>query len=110
MYTVFDYGMMAADRVRMDAYARAIARLVRPGSIVVDLGAGTGIFSLLAAKAGAKRVHAVDISPAVQLVTALAEENGVGDRVVAHQMSSLDLALPERADIVVSDIHGATPL
>jgi len=110
MYTVFDYGRMAADRVRMDAYARAIARTVKPGSIVLDIGAGTGIFSLLAAKAGAKRVHAVDINPAVLLLSDLAKENGVEDLINVHHESSLELDLPERADVAISDLRGTTPL
>lgn len=110
MYTVADFGRMAADPVRMDAYRRAIAAVVRPGAVVLDLGAGTGIMSLLAARAGAKRVHAVDPNPAVWLVPELARESGLGDRVVAHQGSTLEMEAPEPIDVVVSDIRGATPL
>ena len=72
MYTVHDFARMAADGARMNAFAQAIARAVKPGSVVVDLGAGTGIFSLLAAKAGAKRVHAIDPNPAIFLLPELA--------------------------------------
>ena len=42
-----------SDRNRLDVYARAIAELVKPGAVVVDLGAGTGIMGLLACRAGA---------------------------------------------------------
>lgn len=108
MYTVLDYGRMAMDGVRMDAYVRALERAITPGCVVLDIGAGTGIFSLLAARAGA-RVHAVDPSPAVLLVDALARENGLADRITVHKASSLELELPERADVVVADLRGATP-
>lgn len=100
---------MAADGLRMDAYARAIARLVRPGSVVVDIGAGTGIFSLLAARAGAKQVHAIEPNPAVWLLADLARENGLADRITIHHASSYDVELAQKADVVVSDLRGSTP-
>jgi protein arginine N-methyltransferase 1 len=110
MYSVLDYGRMACDGVRMDAYARAIARTVKPGSVVVDLGAGTGIFSLLAARAGARRVHAIEPNPAIWLLPELAAENGVADRITIHHRSSLEVSLDERADVIVSDLRGTSPL
>ncbi len=110
MYSVFDYGRMAADSVRMDAYARAIQAKLKPGAVVLDLGAGTGIVSLLAARLGAKRVHAVDPNPAVWLIPELAAENGLADRIQIHQASSLEMRVPEPVDLVVSDLRGATPL
>jgi protein arginine N-methyltransferase 1 len=110
MYSVADYGRMAGDGFRMDAYTRAIAQAVRPGSVVLDLGAGTGIMSLLAVRQGARRVHAVDPNPAVWLAAELAGENGFADKVVVHQASSLEMAVPEPVDVVISDMRGATPL
>lgn len=101
---------MAAEPVRVDAYARAIARVVAPGSIVADLGSGTGLFTLLAARAGAARVYAIDTNPAVWLARELAAENGFADRVVVYEASSLDVTLPERVDVVVSDMRGSFPL
>ncbi len=110
MYSVADYGLMAACGARMDAYARALERTVKPDSVVLDLGAGTGIFSLIAARAGARIVHAVDPNPAIWLLPELAAENGLADRIRIHPISSLDLQLAEKADVIVSDLRGAVPL
>ena len=110
MYSVLSYGRMAVDAVRMDAYSRAIERTVRPGSIVVDLGCGTGIMSLLALRAGARRVHAVEMDPAVWLARDLARANGFGDKLVVHHGSSFDLTLDEPADVVLGDLRGSFPL
>jgi len=110
MYSVLSYGRMAVDGVRIDAYSRAIQSAVRPGSVVVDLGCGTGIMSLLALRAGARRVHAVEMDPAVWLARDLAVANGFGDKLVVHHGSSYDVELEERADVVVADLRGSLPL
>ncbi|NEO26246.1 MAG: SAM-dependent methyltransferase, partial [Kamptonema sp. SIO4C4] len=39
---------MIADQIRMDAYVTALRQTVKPGSVVVDLGTGTGICAFLA--------------------------------------------------------------
>ena len=64
----------------MTAFAIAIASTVRPGDVVVDLGCGTGILGLLACRAGASRVYAID-SAAWQRRRALASANGLTDRI-----------------------------
>src|SRR5512136_2014557 len=109
MYSVAAFGEMIADRVRMEAYAEALRRTVRPGSVVADLGTGTGIMSLIACKCGARRVYAIDPSDAVQLAAETARDNGFGDRVVVIQKRSTDVTLPERADVIVSDMRGVLP-
>jgi protein arginine N-methyltransferase 1 len=110
MYSVLDYGRMSLSGVRMDAYARAIARVVKPGSVVLDLGSGTGILALLAARAGARRVHAVETNPAVLLLPELAAANGLADRITVHHASSFEVELPEQVDVIVSDLRGTSPL
>jgi len=68
MYSLADYGTMIADRKRLDEYAEALRRLVTPRSIVLDIGAGTGVMSLLACKLGARRVYAIEPSPVIQIL------------------------------------------
>jgi protein arginine N-methyltransferase 1 len=109
-YTLRGYGAMIADAVRMDAYSTALARAVKPGAVVLDLGAGTGIMSLLACKLGASEVHAVEPSDAIAVGRELAQANGCADRIRFHHCSSFDLRLERRADVLVSDLRGVLPL
>jgi protein arginine N-methyltransferase 1 len=94
------------DAARLDAFERAIAEAVRPGDVVADLGSGTGVLGLLACRAGASRVYAVDKSGMAPFARRIAAENGFGDRVVAVRGYSTRVDLPERVDVVVSDMIG----
>ena len=109
VYDVGAYGRMIADRTRTEAYARALEAAVRPGSVVLDIGCGTGLFALLACRLGARRVYAVEPGDAVQVARELARANGMDDRIVFFQDLSTRLDLPERADVVVADLRGALP-
>ena len=51
---------MLRDDARNDAFARAIAREVTPGDVVLDVGCGTGVLAALAARAGAREVMGVE--------------------------------------------------
>ena len=110
MYSLADYLWMIADEPRVAAYTAAIRAAVRPGDRVLDVGAGFGFFSAIAARAGASRVDAVDSNPAVHLGPRLAAANGCADCITFHHSDVAQLTLPERADVVVSDLRGPTPL
>lgn len=110
MYSVDDYGQMIADKVRTRAYAQALRRAIEPGSTVLDLGAGTGIFSLLACQYGARKVYAVEAGDAIAIARQIAHANGFADRIEFIQGISTEISLPEKADVIVSDMHGALPL
>jgi protein arginine N-methyltransferase 1 len=108
-YSLRDYALMIADEARTSAYTAALEKVLRPGDVVLDLGAGTGIFSLLACRLGARRVHACDANPAVQLARDLGRANGFADRIICHHGSSRTLTLPEPVDVIVSDLRGVLP-
>lgn len=109
MYSVASYGSMIADRVRMDAYVLALRQSVKPGAIVLDIGTGTGICALLACQLGARRVYAVEPSDAIQVAREIAAANGCADRIEFIQDLSTNVTLPERADVIVSDLRGVLP-
>jgi methylase of polypeptide subunit release factors len=79
-----------------------------PGSTVVDVGTGSGILSIIAAKLGASRVFGVDAAEGtVEVATANAEAHGVADRVVFAQGDMFEpLAADLEADVVIGDVSG----
>lgn len=110
MYSLHDYTWMISDAERMGPYVRALEAVVKPGSVVVDIGTGTGIFALIACRLGARRVFAIDTNDAIEVGRDLAHENGVADRIVFLQKDARDVDLPEPADVIVSDLRGTLPL
>ncbi len=65
-----------------ESFAEFITRLDLSGKRVADVGTGSGILALAAARAGAENVIAVDINPNAALTAVKnARANGVGDRV-----------------------------
>jgi protein arginine N-methyltransferase 1 len=95
-----------SDRARLDAFERAIAATVRPGDVVIDLGAGTGILGMLACRAGAARVYAIEAGGMIQVARALAQANGLADRMIFLMDHSNEAHVPERADVLVGDLIG----
>jgi protein arginine N-methyltransferase 1 len=93
-----------SDSVTMTAYREAIRRAVRPGDVVLDLGAGTGILSLMACEAGAARVYAVEPEDIIAVIPKIAADNGVADRVICKKAVSFDVELPEKADVMIASM------
>jgi protein arginine N-methyltransferase 1 len=90
---------------RLDQFAAAIAQCVTPGDTVVDLGAGSGILSFLACRAGARRVYAIEAGESIEFARMLAARNGFADRIEFIGTPSTHVVLPERVDAIVGDIH-----
>jgi SAM-dependent methyltransferase len=97
---------MIRDRIRTEAFRRALETSVRPGDVVLDVGTGTGILSLLAARAGARRVYAVEQTSIARVAEELIVSNGLGDVVEVIQSDIVDVELPERVDVLVSEWLG----
>ncbi len=109
-YSVNSYGEMIVDSPRMQSYVRALRQAVRPGDTVVDIGAGPGLFSLLACRFGAGRVHAVEPDASIELLKTLARANGFDRQMICHATLSTNVELPARADVIISDLRGILPL
>jgi protein arginine N-methyltransferase 1 len=100
---------MIADSVRMDAFVKALRQAIKPSSVVIDIGTGTGIFALLACQFGARRVYAIEPDDSIQVGREIAAANGYAERIEFVQELSTRVTLPERADVIISDLGGRLP-
>ncbi|MGQ0646390.1 MAG: 50S ribosomal protein L11 methyltransferase [Gemmatimonadaceae bacterium] len=101
---------MLNDRTRTAAYLRAIRQIVRPGDVVLDIGTGTGVFAVAAAQAGAARVYAIEATGIATAARRVYQANGFADRITLLEGESAGIELPERADVLVTEIIGIDPL
>eukprot|EP01147_Barroeca_monosierra_P011110 gene11110-7822_t len=99
---------MLKDEVRTLTYRKSIeqnSHLVKD-KIVLDVGCGTGILSLFAAKSGASHVYAVDCSDIVDQARRIAADNGYADKITFFKGKMEDLELPSKVDVIISEWMG----
>jgi len=97
---------LLSDEVRTKAFRDAIRHFVTPQSVVLDLGAGSGILSFFACEAGARRVFAVDVTHSADIASFLSRHLGYSDRVQVFHAHSTKVELPEPADLLVTETLG----
>lgn len=108
------YGLVDAQRIILEdkprtlAYKEAIFKSKSniKGKIVLDVGSGTGLLSMFCAKAGAKKVHAVEASIMAEHSKAIIAENNLSDVIEVHNCLVENLKLPEKVDVIVSEWMG----
>lgn len=110
MYSINDFGWMIRDEIRMQAHTKALRAAVTPGWTVLDLGAGTGIFSLLACQYGAGKVYAIEPNDSLILAKTFARANGYSDRIEFFQKLSTEVCLDQKVDVIIADLRGVLPL
>ena len=102
---------MLGDAVRTQGYRDAIERNAHlfKDKVVLDVGCGSGILSMFAARAGAKRVIAIDASDIIDLAKRIVMDNNLADKVTLVRGTMETLALPdgiEHVDIIISEWMG----
>jgi type II protein arginine methyltransferase len=103
---------MMNDARRNDAFEAAIKAAIGiagPEARVLDIGAGSGLLSLMAARAGAQKVVACEMEPMIaDMAQQIVARNGYADRITVYAKPSTELAigaeLDAPADILVSEI------
>ena len=100
---------MLADTARNDAYEKAIQAKVKPGDIVLDIGTGSGLLAMMAARAGAEHVYACEVNDIMaDLARQVIRLNGFEDKItiLAKHSSQLVIGedLPRKADLLICEI------
>ena len=103
---------MMNDHTRNEAYDQAIRESVSKDTTVLDIGAGAGLLSMMAARAGATHVTACEaVEPIAKMAGRIVKENNLADRITILPKHSYGLKigddLPERADMLVTELLNA---
>jgi len=93
------------DRLRNDAFTKALKKVIRKGDTLTDIGSGTGFLSFVASKLGAKQCYLYEHSDALELSKKIAKENGIRNCTFIHKHSS-DVKNPVKTDVVISETLG----
>lgn len=97
---------MLRDTARTMAFQRAIERIVSAEDLVVDVGAGSGILSLFAARAGAARVCALELTDMAEDARSLAHLNGLGERVEILRIDAREYEPSQPIDLLMGEWMG----
>eukprot|EP01069_Polyplicarium_translucidae_P003547 Polyplicarium_translucidae@DN2343_c0_g1_i1.p1 len=101
---------MLKDHIRTKSYEVAIVqnKHLFKDKIVMDVGSGTGILCLFAAKAGAKHVYGIECSDILHIARKIADSNNMGDRITYLHGKAEEVELPEgvEVDILLSEWMG----
>jgi len=102
---------MLRDKVRTEWYCKAMMENSQffKDKVVIDVGAGTGILSMFAVKAGAKMVHAFEPSEIFYALCENIQENKMGDSITTHKKTIeefYELNKEFKCDIIISEWMG----
>lgn len=99
---------MVNDAPRNRAYETAIKAQVKPGDLVLEIGTGSGLLAMMAARAGATVVTCEAVPWIAETARAVIAANGLSDRITVVNTLSTALsvggALPRPADVLLSEI------
>ncbi|KAL7713151.1 type I protein arginine methyltransferase [Entamoeba marina] len=105
-YSHFDiHEEMIKDTHRTSTYKNALSALCKD-KVVMDVGCGTGILSMFAAQAGAKKVYAVEMSDIADYAKEIVKKNGFEGIIEVIKGRVETIEIPIKVDIIVSEWMG----
>lgn len=104
-FTPYEILLCLYDKKRTERFKKAINSVVKPGDICIDAGSGTGILALFAAKAGAKKVYAIEQNPRfIHVIKENAKRNGFEKIIKVIKADATKIKFPGKADIIISEL------
>ena len=104
-FTMLHAASLLGQRSRLNKFKQAIQEVVKVEDYVVDIGTGSGILAILAAKAGAGRVTAIDVNPeSLRYAKRAAQMNGVDQVIEFVEGSFFEFVPKEKANIVICEM------
>eukprot|EP00899_Mesostigma_viride_P024771 jgi/Mesvir1/5479/Mv15529-RA.1 len=99
---------MLKDESRTCTYLDAVEQCAEliAGKVVIDVGCGTGVLSIFCARAGARKVYAVDASAIADQARAVVEHNGLSHVIQVMRGKIEEVDIPEKADVIISEWMG----
>ena len=98
------------DSIRTNNFIEAIRKTVKKTDVVLDIGTGTGVLAIAAAKCGAKHVYAIEASEIAELAKENIARNDLSGKITLIKGYSSQVELPQKADVLVSEVIGNDPL
>lgn len=93
------------DSKRTNAFRRAIKNSVKKDDVVVEIGAGSGILSMFAVDAGAKKVYAVELDKGnINSLKMTVAENGYSDKITIVHGDATTIDLPQKVDFIICEM------
>jgi predicted RNA methylase len=104
-FTMLHAVMLLGQKTRLAKFNEAIQHIVKASDYVVDIGTGSGVLAIMAAKAGAQRLTAIDVNrESIEYAREAALMNGVQDRIDFVEGHFSDFVPDERADVVICEM------
>jgi protein arginine N-methyltransferase 1 len=100
---------LIADRVRNAAFEAALRQVIEKGeTVVADIGAGTGLLGLLAARLGAREVHLYEVAEVAGVARRILTRNRTGNCYLMP-CHSTEMQDPPLVNVIVSETLGNYP-
>ncbi len=105
---ISSHHLLLRDQVRNRAFQKAIHRLVNPGDVVLEIGAGTGILSAFALQAGARHIYLTETEDTISCAQEILNNAGWRDRVTCIRSRAEGIRITgRRVDLIIVELIGS---